>query len=130
MDGRNRGNGIEDAAMGNSNLWNYRAEIAWTAEHDLTGFDVDALDGHIGTVDAMSYEADDAHIVVDTGFWIFGKRRLIPAGAITAVDVEQRRITIGLTKDQVHHAPDFEPEHEHDPIHRSNYDEYYGPHGW
>ena len=26
------------------------------------------------------------YLVVDTGFWIFGKKRLIPAGVVTHVD--------------------------------------------
>ena len=41
---------------------------------------------------------------------------------------------ISLTKDQVKDAPDFEPERWDDPSdvedHRSNYNEYYRPHGW
>jgi hypothetical protein len=114
-----------------NNIWNYREEL-----HDgreLDGFDVEAIDGHIGKIDASSNEADNSHIVVDTGFWIFGKKRLVPAGAVTGVDFENQTVTIGLTKDQVHDAPDFEPERWDDPsddVHRSNYNEYYGPHGW
>jgi hypothetical protein len=114
-----------------NNIWNYREALHNGREVD--GFAVEAVDGHIGKIDASSSEADNSHIVVDTGFWIFGKKRLIPAGAVTGVDYETQKVTIGLTKDQVQDAPDFEPERSDDPsdhVQRSNYNEYYGPHGW
>jgi hypothetical protein len=47
-------------------------------------------------------------VVVDTGFWIFGKKRMIPAGAIAAVDVAERRVHVALSKSEVNDAPDYE----------------------
>ncbi len=117
-------------ASDSTNIWNYRNELP---DQEVTGFDVEATDGHIGKIDESSFQADNSHIVVDTGFWIFGKKRLIPAGAVSGVDFENKKVMIGLTKDQVKDAPDFERERWDDPtdeIHRSNYNEYYGPHGW
>ena len=117
-------------ASDSTNIWNYRDELP---DHELTGFDVEAIDGTIGTIDESSFEADNSHIVVDTGFWIFGKKRLIPAGTVTGVDRENKKVMVSLTKDQIKDAPDFERERWDDPadaMHRSNYNEYYGPHGW
>ncbi|HWM18444.1 MAG TPA: PRC-barrel domain-containing protein [Ilumatobacteraceae bacterium] len=117
-------------ASDSTNIWNYREELT---DHEMTGFDVEATDGSIGKIDESSFEADNSHIVVDTGFWIFGKKRLIPAGAVTGVDFENKKVMIGLSKEQIKGAPDFEREHSDDassPIQRSNYNEYYGPHGW
>jgi hypothetical protein len=114
-----------------TNIWNYREALI--GDREIAGFDVESADGSIGKIDKSSSAVDNSHIVVDTGFWILGKKRLIPAGAVTAVDFENGKVTIGLTKDQIKDAPDFEPERFDDPsdqIHRSNYDEYYGPHGW
>ena len=73
--------------------------------------------------------------MVDTGFWIFDKRRLIPAGAVTAVDHDSRKVMISLTKDQVKDAPDFIPRSIWDvpsdvESRRADYNEYYRPHGW
>ena len=46
--------------------------------------------------------------MVDTGFWIFGKKRLIPAGAITAVDHDGKTLRVTMTKDQIKNAPDYD----------------------
>ena len=50
----------------------------------LVGYDVEATDGHIGKIDEASTETDRNYLVVDTGFWIFGKKRLVPAGVVVA----------------------------------------------
>jgi hypothetical protein len=98
-------------------LWTYRVETIHDV--DLTGYDVDAVDGHIGKVDEATYEAGSAYVVVDTGFWIFGKRRMIPASAITGVDPDEKRVTLSLTKDRVKNAPDFDEQ-------RAAHDQYDG----
>ena len=88
-----------------SDIWRYR-DPAWG--QDLTGYDVEATDGSIGTIDESTNETDAAYVVVDTGFWIFGKKRLIPAGAITSVDADSRTVMVNLTKDQIKSAPDYD----------------------
>ena len=50
----------------------------------------------------------NAYIVVDSGFWIFGKERLIPAGIVSAVEHDDKRVFVTLTKDQVKAAPDYD----------------------
>jgi hypothetical protein len=88
-------------------LWEYRATV-FTIEPDLTGFDVEATDGHIGKVDESSNDAGRSFLVVDTGFWIFGKKRLIPAGVVERVDPDAKALHVGLTKEQIKSAPDFD----------------------
>ena len=51
---------------------------------DLDGFDVEATDGHIGKIFEATYETGRACFLVDTGHWIFGALRLIPAGPMPA----------------------------------------------
>ena len=63
-------------------IYTYRQDILVGGSIDLTGFDVEATDGHIGKVDEATYEAAASCLVVDTGFWIFGKKRPIPAAVI------------------------------------------------
>jgi hypothetical protein len=75
---------------------------------DLTGFEVEARDGGIGKIDQASYEAGSASIVVDTGPWIFGKKRLLPAGVIETIDLDKRTVRVSCTKDQIKNAPDFD----------------------
>ena len=75
---------------------------------DVSGFDVEATDGHIGKVDEATTTADSSCLVVDTGFWIFGKKRMIPAGLISAIDPKARTVALGVTKEHVKDAPDFD----------------------
>jgi hypothetical protein len=96
----------------------------WTQSQDLVGYDVEATDGSIGTIDKASYEASDAYVVVDTGFWIFGKKRLIPAGVIASVDHDSKRVHVTLTKEQVKSAPDYDSDDGND-VTRSRHDDYY-----
>ena len=56
--------------MSTSDLWTYRDQT-W-AGTDISGFDVEAADGGIGSVDEATYEAGGSWLVVDTGPWIFG----------------------------------------------------------
>ena len=86
---------------------------------DVTGFDVEALDGHIGKVDEATYENDRGALVVDTGFWIFGKKRMLPGGVIQAIDPDERKLLLTCTKDDVKSAPDFEDEQRDDPGRRA-----------
>ena len=112
-----------------SNLWTYR-EGAVSAETNLIGYDVEATDGSIGKIDAATAETDNAHVVVDTGWWIFGKKRLIPAGAIESVDHNNQRVAVQMTKEQIKDAPDFDETLPLDDSNRGVYDDYYGPYGW
>ncbi|MEU4266828.1 PRC-barrel domain-containing protein [Streptomyces sp. NPDC026092] len=88
-------------------IWAYSTESGHLAGIDLIGWRVEASDGHIGKVDKHSDEVDDAYLVVDTGPWIFGKEALIPASAVTRVDLEDHTIHLALSKEQVKDAPEF-----------------------
>jgi hypothetical protein len=112
-----------------NSLWSYRENVVSSTGGDVVGYDVDAIDGSIGKVDESSVAADNSHIVVDTGWWIFGKKRLIPAGAVTAVDHDAKTVTVSLTKDQIKDAPDYDENALLDDVSRDAYDNYYGPYG-
>ena len=45
---------------------------------------------------------------MDTGFWIFGKKRLIPAGVVSTVDHDSKSVHVNMTKEQIKSAPDYE----------------------
>lgn len=105
------------------NTWDYR-DTAFTQDHDLVGYDVEATDGSIGKIDETSNEAGASHVVVDTGPWIFGTKRLIPAGAIASVDHDARVAHIGMTKDEIKSAPDYDRDTWDDDA-RGRHDDYY-----
>lgn len=109
-------------------IWGYRDDVGDGAGADLVGYDVEATDGHIGKIDESSMETDQSHVVVDTGFWIFGKKRLIPAGVIT--DVRDRKVYVNMTKDQIKDAPDWNADWSTDETSRTSYSDYYTPYGW
>lgn len=111
-----------------TDLWNYRPDTKG-ADVDIVGFDVEASDGHIGKVDESSDDVDSSHLVVDTGFWIFGKKRVIPARAVRQVNVEEEKVFIDMTKEQVKDAPDHHPRWDEDDR-RAVMSEYYTPFGY
>lgn len=108
-----------------STMWDYR-DSAWTDGFDLAGYDVQATDGSIGSVDAATNGVSNAYLVVDTGFWIFGKKRMIPAGAITDMDLDNRTVRVNLTKDQIKAAPDYEAAQRDDTDYRDRLSDHYG----
>ena len=93
----------------------------------MVGYSVEAIDGRIGKVDVASDEADAAHLVVDTGFWIFGIKRLIPAGVVASVDDMSRCVHVNMSKQQVREAPDWEVNTS--ASWQDRYQDYYGPLG-
>lgn len=108
-------------------LWAYRTDVD-VSDVDLVGFDVEANDGHIGKIDESSIEAGDAFLVVDTGFWIFGKKRVIPARAVKQINVDSEKVYVDLTKSDIKEAPDYDAEG--DDTHRLPHGGYYDRFTW
>ncbi|MEU3778148.1 PRC-barrel domain containing protein [Streptomyces sp. NPDC032472] len=110
------------------NVWAYRVTVGRITDADLTGFKVEAADGSIGKVDKHSDEVEDAYLVVDTGPWIFGKEVLLPAGTVTGIDMGEKKVHVGLTKEQIKNAPPFVRDEllEEDREYRSRIGGYYG----
>ncbi len=102
-------------------LWTYR-EQSW-AGIDMTGFDVEAVDGGIGKVDEAS---QDAFLVVDTGPWIFGKKVMLPAGVIDHVDVEAQKVYVNRTKETIKSSPEFDQDTFQEQSYRDELGSYYG----
>ena len=109
-----------------TDLWSWR-DTARSQTTDLVGFQVVATDGAIGNLDAATYDVGGSYIVVDTGFWIFGKRRMLPAGVIDRIDYDARKVHVNLSKDQIHEAPDYDTEREREETYRQDIGTYYGP---
>lgn len=107
-----------------SDLWSYR-NPAWLDGGDLVGYDVKATDGSIGEVEEAPQEDGHAGIVVETGHLFFGKKRLIPAGAVLHVDHGTREVMVNLTVEEVKGAPDHHPRIINEHARRSAYTEYF-----
>lgn len=98
---------------------NYRDEL-FDGE-DVKGLDVYAngTDDKIGTVKDVLLDDQTGrfrYFVIDTGFWVFGKKVLLPVGS-SRIDANDRRIyAVGLTKEQAENLPEF------DELERVDYD--------
>src|SRR3954462_12433037 len=108
-------------------LWSYPNEYA-TAGQDLNleGFDVEATDGKIGSVDEATYEVGGSYLIVDTGPWIFGKKVMLPASVVTQVDAEQRKLYVSRTKQEIKNAPEFDASTFKESEYRNRLGDYYG----
>ena len=109
--------------MAASDLWTYRDKTF--SGIDLTGFNVEATDGQIGKVDEATNEVGASFIVVDTGPWIFGKKVMLPAGVIDRVDLDEERIFVNRTKDEIKNAPEFDEATYRDEQYRTELGGYY-----
>ncbi len=92
-------------------IYAFRAEVFVPTDStvpDLTGYDVEATDGHIGKIDEATMANGATCLVVDTGFWIFGKKRMVPAGVVREIDVDDRTVHVALSKDEIKGAPDYD----------------------
>jgi len=92
---------------------------------DITGYDVEASDGSIGKVDDATYENGEGALVVDTGFWIFGKKRMLPAGVVQGVDEDARTVFVSCTKDEIKQAPDYDEQRRNDDAYRRDVGSHY-----
>ena len=63
--------------------------------------------------------------MVDTGPWIFGKKVLLPAGVIDRVDLNDHRVFVNRTKDEIQNAPEFDETRYTDPAYRNEIGSYY-----
>ena len=61
------------------------------------------------------------------GPWTFGKKVLLPAGTIERIDRTDERVFVGLTKEQIKNAPEFDEATYRDEVYRSSLGDYYAP---
>jgi hypothetical protein len=90
--------------------WNYRESADLGDGAAVVGYRVEATDGHIGKIDEASTTVGESYLVVDTGPWIFGKKVLLPAGTVTNIDNEDKRVYVDRSKAQIKDSPQFDPE--------------------
>jgi hypothetical protein len=111
--------------------WKYRDSslAASLRQKQIIGYDVEAIDGSIGSIDEASLETDTGHLVVDTGPWIFGKKVMLPAGVITTVDNVNEKVFVNRTKDEIKNAPGFDESLRNNEKYRTELGTYYGTGG-
>jgi hypothetical protein len=96
---------------------------------DLTGFQVEAVDGSIGKIDEANNEVGNSYLIVDTGPWIFGKKVMLPAGVVQRIDEAEERVWVNRTKEQIKNAPEFDETGFTDGSYHDELGAYYGQGG-
>src|SRR5918992_1758478 len=81
-----------------------------TSVKELQGTTIEAIDGPIGSVNALLF--DDVswvirYIVVDTGHWLPGRRVLISPISVARGGVGER-LHVGLDRQQIRNSPDID----------------------
>ena len=109
-----------------TDVWSYRDRGLVTPTRNVVGYDVEALDGSIGKIDEATHDVGAAHVIVDTGPWIFGKKVMLPAGVIERVDHDDEKVFVNRTKEQIKNAPEFDDDLAADESYRGRLGSYYG----
>ena len=81
---------------------------------DVTGYYIEATDGDIGHVE--DFMVDDRawairYMMVDTRNWWPGKKVIVSPEWIRSVSWTDSKVRVGLTREGVKTAPEFDPEH-------------------
>ena len=105
-------------------IWSY-PDVGRTGD-SVQGYAVQATDGRVGKVDRAATSTDSHCLVVGTGTWIFGKKIVLPAGVIAAINDEQQEVWVRLTKEQISEAPELGVDAIGDEQPREQLGEYYG----
>ena len=95
----------------------------------LKGYKLHGLDGEIGRVKEFYF--DDRHwtiryLVAETGNWLSDRQVLISPYALGAVNKEEQRIAIDLTKKQIEDSPPLSSDKPVSRQFEEGYVEYYG----
>jgi hypothetical protein len=94
-------------------IWTFETEPP-LVDIDLTGYSVEATDGKIGKVDEATYEVGGSYLIVDTGPWIFGNKKVIlPAGIVERVDEKTRTVFVNRPKEEIANAPEYDETRDH-----------------
>ena len=112
--------------MTTTELWSFRDQAV--ARVDLTGFELQALDGSLGTVAQSIEGSGGGYLVVDPGVAMpLGRHLLVPVGLVEKVEVDQRRVSVRAEREQIRNAPVHEPSQPLDERRRGAIAEYYRP---
>jgi uncharacterized protein YrrD len=103
--------------------------MLWDASA-VKAYAIAGSDGQLGTVNDLLFEDSDWKIrwlVVDTGYWLHGRKVLIPVSALGHPDPAKREFAVKLTRLQIRQSPDAEKDL---PVSRQAERRLYDYYGW
>jgi hypothetical protein len=108
-----------------TDLWSFRSGVG-NERADLKGMKVEAVDGNIGKIESVIDTPQGTGLVLSTGPWILGKKVLLPAGVVTGIDVDEERIKVDRTKDEIKRAPELDDDLLNDAAYQESLTRHYG----
>ncbi|MEX1020319.1 MAG: PRC-barrel domain-containing protein [Litorilinea sp.] len=83
---------------------------------EMLGYNISAQDGEIGHVEDFYFDTNEVgetawtvrYMVVDTGFWIFGRKVLIAPDALGTPDWDHKLMPVAMTKEQIKDSPEMQ----------------------
>jgi uncharacterized protein YrrD len=95
---------------------------------EVTGYDINALDGDIGKVE--DFIIDDVtwkihYLVVETGNWFSGKKVIISPHWIKDVQWQEQKVTINHLLDEVKNSPEYDSSQPIDDSYQHILNDYY-----
>jgi hypothetical protein len=103
--------------------------MLWKASA-IREFKIQASDGEIGVVKDLLFDDKTwtaRWLVVDTGFWLFGRKVLLPVSALGKPDDATRHVSVQLTRQQVKDSPSVDTDL---PVSRHIEANVYNHYGW
>lgn len=79
---------------------------------EVTGYDISAIDGHIGHVEDFLVEDGSwiiRYLLVDTRNWWPGRKVPVPPDWLQGVDWSAGTVAVGLSRDQIKSGPEYDP---------------------
>jgi len=107
--------------------WEYRDGFTVLTDEALVGFTVEATDGRVGTVSEATTETGSASLVVSPDD--SGDAFVLPAGVVSEVDGESRRVYVDRTREEIAQAPGLHRDSSGTQF-RENLADYYGGYYW
>jgi sporulation protein YlmC with PRC-barrel domain len=101
----------------------------WNAS-ELTGYDIHASDGSIGSVVDLLFDDNEwtvRWLVIDTGNWLPGRQVLLPPSCVERTESVRRQLQVELTRKQIEESPGLDSDA---PVSRQKEAEIYSYYGW
>jgi len=117
-----RDNAINDAQRA-------KDDPALRSANEVIDYEILASDGEIGHVEDFLIEDEDwsiHYLVVDTKNWWPGKSVLISPLSVRNIEWNNRRVSLGATRQKVKDSPLYDPSMTVDPIYEENLQKHYG----
>ncbi|MDT8442958.1 MAG: PRC-barrel domain-containing protein [Desulfuromonadales bacterium] len=98
--------------------------------NELIGYHLQADDGEIGKILQVYFDDQQwvtRYFVVRTGNWLLGQAVLIVPSSVTGIDVENQRLIVDLSREQIKNSPPVNTEL---PVSRHYEEKYYAYYGW